>query len=287
MCIRDSVKLAYLIQALPANVRDQIHCAVDTHDVLHLRMKQFQESGHDHWLNITRDQEAQAIALFDTVIAIQPREAESFRQLCPETKVIVCGHSGEPFPQLKTTAHESKKLRIGYLASKNAANESGLKNLLQLSTRLGNEFQWVIGGSVCDNFEVHSRGIEGIALENINVIGHVDTLAEFYDQIDVAMNLVQFGTGLKIKNVEALSHGKPLLTTRHGLEGMMDVESDGIFASDTDEQIGEHLKRLAGDRDLLAELQTKAYQFATSEYSDVRAYNEFQCCINATSGPSH
>ena len=51
-------------------------------------------------------------------------------------------------------------------------------------------------------------------------IGPVETIDVFWPNIDIAINPIRFGSGLKIKNVEALAYGLPLLTTPIGAEGL-------------------------------------------------------------------
>jgi hypothetical protein len=51
-------------------------------------------------------------------------------------------------------------------------------------------------------------------------LGFVKELHTFYDAIDIALNPMVGGTGLKIKTVEPLSYGKPVLTTPSGAQGL-------------------------------------------------------------------
>ena len=51
-------------------------------------------------------------------------------------------------------------------------------------------------------------------------LGFVQELHTFYDAIDVALNPMVGGTGLKIKTVEPLCYGKPVLTTLPGAQGL-------------------------------------------------------------------
>jgi glycosyltransferase involved in cell wall biosynthesis len=45
-------------------------------------------------------------------------------------------------------------------------------------------------------------------------------LAAFYARADVCINPVRHGSGLKIKTIEALAHGKALVSTSHGSRGL-------------------------------------------------------------------
>ena len=56
--------------------------------------------------------------------------------------------------------------------------------------------------------------------EIFDIIGHVEDLDDFYRQIDIAINPMVGGTGLKIKSLEALSYGKALLATKDAMVGI-------------------------------------------------------------------
>ena len=57
---------------------------------------------------------------------------------------------------------------------------------------------------------------------------------EFYRLIDIAINPMVGGTGLKIKSLEALSYGKALLATEDAMVGINGTDSFHNFASVTD-----------------------------------------------------
>ena len=72
----------------------------------------------------------------------------------------------------------------------------------------------IIGGSVCE-------AIEDLADEpHVRLLGRYDEPREFYSQCDVIINPMMRSTGLKIKTVEAVSLGMPLLSTAHASEGL-------------------------------------------------------------------
>jgi len=89
------IKLSYLLDALSEQQRSDIHTLIDTHDVLHIRAEQFREHGFQHWIDVTREEEANELKKFNTIIAIQNEEADLFRKMAPESNTIVCGHAVE------------------------------------------------------------------------------------------------------------------------------------------------------------------------------------------------
>jgi len=54
---------------------------------------------------------------------------------------------------------------------------------------------------------------------HINLLGFVEDLSTVYAASKAAISPVD-GTGLKIKAVEALGHGRPVFASRHSIEGL-------------------------------------------------------------------
>jgi len=57
----------------------------------------------------------------------------------------------------------------------------------------------------------------------VEVLGPVDTVAGFYDDIDVALAPLERGGGMKVKVVEAMMHGVPVVATDHSKDGLPDA----------------------------------------------------------------
>lgn len=212
--------LGYLLEGLPPRRRAHLKCVLDTHDVLHRRADQFRQRGLPHWLDIDRTEEAAALAAFDVIVAIQPAEAQLLAEMAPRSQVVVCGH-WTPDVQLADAPPQPSAgpRRIGFLGSLNRPNQEGLKRFLeqvwypgQQSGQLS-EAHLVIGGAISQVCPANPR-------QNIVSLGRVDDLAWFYHRIDFAINPVEFGTGQKIKGIEALAYARPLITTEAGAAGL-------------------------------------------------------------------
>ena len=71
-----------------------------------------------------------------------------------------------------------------------------------------------LGGSMCEALG------DLAAKPGVDLIGRVADVCEFYAAIDVAIVPMVFSTGLKIKAVEALAHGMPMVAMAHAVEGI-------------------------------------------------------------------
>jgi glycosyltransferase involved in cell wall biosynthesis len=61
---------------------------------------------------------------------------------------------------------------------------------------------------------------------NVDILGAVRTVDEFYDLVDVVVVPIERGGGMKVKVVEAMMHGAPVLATEHALTGLPDAIAD-------------------------------------------------------------
>ena len=270
------IKLAYLLDSLSNNQSEDIQTIVDTHDVLHLRAEQFRQRGLAHWIELTREEEASQLKKFDSILAIQPSEAKIFAELAPDSETIICGHGASTDATsifAMPARNSSQPIRIGYLASNNAANGLAIENFIeQVWPDLSkSNFELVVAGSVCNWLEDNNE-FDG-HFEGANMLGHVEELSDFYDQVDVVINPVEFGTGLKIKNCEAISFGKPLLTTPHGFEGMPAESLPAILICNSLTDFKTRLLEMKTDRNVIARFREAATELAQTFFSAQQAYS--------------
>lgn len=219
------ITTAYLVQGLSHTVRSQTHCMIDTHDLLHRRKAQFQSHGRDHWIDVSASEESKVLQAFDTIIAIESGEAKTMRTMAPNSRVVVVGHRvdadsignrGKNRLSGELTTRSQNLIRVGYLGSVNASNVDAVTAFLdsvasELTDQPGLAF--VIAGSICDAIQTERLGVD------VRLLGQVDNVIDFYDQVDVVVNPVGYGTGLKIKSIEAIAFKKPLLCTPQGWAG--------------------------------------------------------------------
>lgn len=248
------VTTAWLLDGLSESLRSETHCIVDTHDLLSDRAEQFEQRGLDHWINISREEESAALAKFDTVLAIQRAEAVAMQAMALNTRVIVVGHHAGDCKIVERKQSEQsaeQKFSLGYIASINASNIDAIESFLeQVWPRVAKNgpIELVIAGAICETVEERVEQLNQQNAGRVRLLGCVENLADFYREIDVAINPVQFGTGLKVKTVEALLHGIPVLTTEPQVAaGHEDAQSAAVVYCGSLTELGEEVARLLSD----------------------------------------
>jgi polysaccharide biosynthesis protein PslH len=154
------------------------------------------------------------------VIAIQQHEAEYLRRTI-FSEVFTVGHlidsDVSPLPDPGGT-------RMLFVGSSNPYNVQGLEWFLEgVFPRIRKKMpdvEFAIAGPVGDGRNWPNGTL---------VLGRQDSIVKAYAEATLVINPVQFGTGLAIKTIEALSYGKPIVATPAGSRGL-EVDFHGAFS---------------------------------------------------------
>jgi glycosyltransferase involved in cell wall biosynthesis len=112
---------------------------------------------------------------------------------------------------------------------------------------------WLVGGIA----ERVGHGVPGVRR-----LGFVDALGDLYRHAAVVINPQQFGTGLSIKSVDALLHGRPLVTTASGARGLEDGAASAYRRAESAEEFSAMLVELLRDPAQAAVLALRATEYA-------------------------
>ncbi len=258
-CIVEYIHLTYLIESLP----DSIKKFLDTHDIISRRNESFLEAGYkdNYTANISFQEELDFYKIYDYILMIKAEDYDLISKILVEPKVLLVPHASTIYkPSIRKNA-----LNVGYVASTYLPNIDGIN--------------WFIN-SVWDNIKITKPTLNIYGnicsyindYKNIKKHGFVNNVMIAYEAVDIIINPVRFGAGIKIKNIEALCAGLPLLTTTHGILGMDDAKDVALLSADSAEQFKELLELLLSDYDLRFRLSQQAYEYASSRFSSEVCY---------------
>ncbi len=226
----DVIWLQYLNQSkVLENIGTDVFKVIDTHDVFaHRNLMFLKQRKVSPGFYITRNGEREALARADLVIAIQNQEEEYFNKLMKnqKTECITIGDMVE-FHGSK----EGNEKRFGFVGTENPPNVFAVKwlveKVLPLVREMEPEYECIIAGRICGGIPDNPY---------YSKMGKLERLQQYYDRISFAINPIQNGTGLNIKGIEALSYGKPLLSTTVGARGLEEAEIAGAMIVCGDER---------------------------------------------------
>jgi len=112
----------------------------------------------------------------------------------------------------------------------------------------------------------------------VTFLGFVDDLAAHYAASEIVISPLTFGSGLKIKFVEALANGKAVVATSITMQGVPQECEDAVRVSDDPAEFARHIVALHSDtvgRKTLAETalaMARAYYSANSCFAEFKAW---------------
>lgn len=198
---------------------------------------------HAEYYSLTASQEKEALSRADQVLSIQEEETQFFKSLLPNKDIYTVYAQFEFRETL--SADENNIL---FFSGNSDLNLNGLNYFIEKiwpnvkknvpSAKL------IVGGGICKAL------YDIIADSNIELVGYVDDVDEFYKRGNIAINPVYQGTGLKIKTLEGIAHGKILVVHPHSVAGLYKKEEVPVFVGDSDMVFADYLiKALKGQID--------------------------------------
>ncbi len=229
---------------------------IDTHDVFSRRFEEMTARGiKPEWFTTTPEMEKIGLARADGVVAIQERDAEFFRALgLPRVETI--GHFIRP----QASQGPPPRNGIVYIASDNSINVKAWESFAD--EVLGGIEEKLPGTSIRVAGRICRRIPDSPRYEKLGVAEDLDAL---YASATLAVNPASWGTGLKIKTLEPLAYGRPVVTTPVGIQGLEAAENRGILVGRTPGEYLEHVERLL-TRPPYWEEQRRAGQAFLSDY---------------------
>lgn len=249
---------------------------IDTHDLFSDRHKILEQNDLDpRWFFTSVEEERKGFERADIVIGIQENESARIRAM-QGTEVVTAGHVIAPNFLLGPRKADAFFL-FGYLGSANPWNVRSVRELdAALAADAGEPLGWVLAGTICRR-DQHLKS-------SPYRMGLVDTLADFYRNVDCVINPMIGGTGLKIKTVEALSFGNPVIGTRDAFEGM--PTNNALHALATVEDMVEAMKDYRSLPSLRAELLRASRELYFRYMADVSRQYDQLTAILKSAGPA-
>ena len=204
---------------------------IDTHDFITAQLQKRNDIGKSFKEEIRR------ISLFDIALAISVEEQYIFSQFC-KSKVVLAPMMLDKPENLHPI--EDKRFDLIYVASDNIHNQKAanwfFNNVYPL---LPANIQICIIGQINEHLSIKAT--------NIISVNFAEDLSPYYQNAKVALCPMLTGTGTKIKVVEALSYGLPIVCNTRGVDGLIDKTNNGCLVSDDPVEFGNNIIKLLTD----------------------------------------
>jgi GT2 family glycosyltransferase/glycosyltransferase involved in cell wall biosynthesis len=184
----------------------------------------------------------------DHLVCVSPEEARVVRALAPAARIdhlvaVTSGIVAAParFAQRRPWA----AFVAGWMAGPTSPNVDALawfvRDVLPLVLRRVPEATIVVTGGdpPADVLKLRSA--------SVRFAGFVDSLDDLYANVRAAIAPIRFGAGVKIKTIEAIQYGVPVVATPVGAEGLVLDEPACIAVSDDAAAFADALVRVLSD----------------------------------------
>ena len=121
------------------------------------------------------------------------------------------------------------------------------------------------------SFRVIGPGASPEVLERqrngVEIVGMVDDVNPYIDRAAVVVVPLRIGGGTRLKIVEALSKGKPVVSTRLGAEGLDVIDGKHLLLADEPQEFADQVERVLADADLARRLGAAGRALMEDRYS--------------------
>ncbi len=218
---------SFLTPGIPFAARPGAPSAVVMHDLISSRAASFVGLGTaDSMAALDASREAALLAQAKLVIAIQTEEAEAVRRLLPGHDILTAPMSIAPVAE----AQPGEGGGLLFVGSGTAPNVDAmlwfLEEVWPLIRARNTCATLTLAGTVCAKLGAAGQR------PGVQMLGRVADLTPVYRSADVVISPLRAGSGLKIKLVEALAHGKPVVATSVTAQGVESLVANAVILAD-------------------------------------------------------
>jgi Glycosyl transferases group 1 len=207
---------------------------------------------------VDRAWEAQQADQVDAIVAIQWEDAVTLRRMAAQPHVVVAPPAFEPPTRTRPSDRGDSRKTCLFVGSGSLHNVDGLQWFLKQV--------WPAVHVACPSAEFRVVGTAATQVASghpgVTLVGEVDDLAAEYWQADVVVVPLRSGSGLKLKLVEAINEGCPVVTTPAGAQGLGGIEPAPFKLADTADQFALEVVAVLDEPERRAALSRQASKAA-------------------------
>jgi len=218
--------------------------------------------------------ETGVINQYDILMPITQRDADSLNEMGNKKPVFVLptGYhmSGREIPKLNIG-----KSGIAHLGALDwLPNQEGILWFI--------EHVWPILRNTLPDIEFHIAGRNApkwlenkLDLPGINYLGEIEDAKEFLDSNPIHIVPLFSGSGMRIKIVETMAHGRAVITTTIGTEGIDTKHDENILIADSADAFVKAILKLTENEDYCREIGKNASTFVNEKLNNEKLVSEF------------
>ena len=260
-----------------AGLSRRVLTVCDLHDILHEHAESCQRStGKSSSFSLPEATETFLWRQWDVLVAITPEDkARISADILPHQRLVAARHAPASWAAKATPGRNDVAL---YAGSDNQSNVQAVTWLLEhvwprvIAARPKARLR--IAGLICNALPESCKGTPGVEL-----LGFQDDISGELARCSLLAAPYLYGSGLKIKVVEAACAGKAVVTTTPGVVGTNLEIGRAIAVHDEPEAFASAMIDLLGSRAKRASMATAAFESAKALYSPEACYEPIRFAI--------
>ncbi len=210
--------------------------------------------------------EVQQLNEFDAIIPITERDAKSLKQLGCKKPM----HVTPTGMDINSLTIETSKMEFPSVFHIGALdwppNQEGLLWFFQKV--------WPLVLQKQPNLKFYLAGrnapdkMKNLRVKNLIFVGEVDSAVDFMNSKAIGIVPLLSGSGMRIKIVEGMALGKPMVTTSIGAEGNPAKDGKEVMIADHPSEFAQKILQLINDRTLFDDMSRNAIDFVNATFNN-------------------
>jgi len=209
------------------------------------------------------EEEINNLAKFDKVITISNDENFVFKGFLGDKVVNI-----PPSFTTQFSDDSEKKYDLIFVGSDNIFNIKSLNWFFEnVYPLLPENLNIIIIGRVCRHIG---------KVENVQYLEFAESLDEYYNQSKIAICPMLEGTGIKIKVIEALSYGLPVVGTERAIDGFQSKLANGCLVDNTPEIFKDNILSLLQNEAYYQNIKSQGKEYFKDNFSEEKAVEKWK-----------
>lgn len=210
----------------------------------------------------------------DKAIFVAKKEADDFNRELREKKAFAIPNGVDTnYFSYRETGNFGNI--IGFLGAMNVAhNEDAVRNFIgnilpSIVDKVPDSLFLVIGGGA-------SKDLIKLESKHVHFTGRVEDVRTYLEQCKVFVCPMTFGSGIKTKNLEAMSMGLPVVTTTVGAENIDAIDGKDWLVVDKNDCFADTVVKLLCEKDYRLRIGKNGSNYIRNNFTWMVAQNGFQ-----------
>ena len=231
---------------------------IDTHDVFSNRAENISaHGGKTTWFSVKEAEEKILLERSSKILAISKSDSDFFKKITQQDVYTLDFISKPKYCWSKTSKG------IIFIGSNNRMNLNGINWF----------FDHVYPILMSHNFnkEIFVAGKITPSIKHAGKykkIGFVESLDDLFAKCEIMINPVDIGTGIPIKNIDALSRGIPIVATNNAARGCEKFYESGMYVAKNNIDFAEKIMSITKNTDITEKASLELFEKYTGLYNE-------------------